>query len=150
MPFTNTPDQAIASLSDIGRTNFARAANGEISFIVTSFAVGRGGYKGTDPVLVDPIDSSLTTLEDQSFPVYPGLQPIERIEYPTDMTAVIYCRIASNLGVGGLGELGIYSQIIYSTVPSEIGTTFLMAVSHYPLVTKTLNQVFLYRIVIQF
>jgi len=151
MPFTSTPDQPIAALTDLGRMNFARAANGEISFVVSDFAVGRGGYDMLDPVKISVIDPSLTDLEDHIFPAIPNIQPIEKLEYPTLSTVVVYCRLAQADAIAGLGELGIYGEIIYSPIsPGEVGTKFLMAVAHSPLVTKTLKQVILYRIIIQF
>jgi hypothetical protein len=162
MPFTSVPDQPIAQLTDAGRHNFARVVNGEISFVIRGFSVGRGGYNDTDPVLVSPIDGTLPVLEDQFFPTPPPPPPpfpppppppyknIERIEYPTNKTAVIYCRLASSEGISGLGELGVWAEIIYSINPSEIGSVFMMAVAHYPIITKTFKQVILHRIVIQF
>jgi hypothetical protein len=150
MPFTSTPDQPLAVLTDLGRTNFARATLGEVSFIVSDFAVGRGGYDMVDPVKISIINPSLTDLEDQFYPVYPAVQPIEKLEYPTLTTVVVYCRLAQNDAIAGLGEIGIYGEIVYSTSPAEIGTKFLMAVAHMPLVTKTLKQVILYRVIIQF
>ena len=150
MPFTSTPDQPVASLTDLGRINFARVANGEIAFVVSDFAVGRGGYDMVDPVKITLIDPSLSTLEDQFFPVFPAIYPVERLEYPTLKTVVAYCRLAQNDAIAGLGELGIYGEIVYSINPVEVGTKFLMAVAHSPLVTKTLKQVILYRTVIQF
>ena len=79
MPFTSTPDQPIAQLTDIGRSSYARAANGEISFVVKGFSVGRGGYDSIDPVKISTIDGSLSVLEDQYFPLpSPNYKNIER------------------------------------------------------------------------
>lgn len=150
MPFLSTPDNTVASITDIGRINFTRVANGEISFNVKYFAVGRGGYQMADPVKVVPIDPSSGVLIDQFFPASPPLKPIEKIEYPTDTTVVVYCRLAAMESIAGLGEIGMWAEIIYSINPVEVGTQFLLAVAHTPLITKTNNQVSLYRFVIQF
>jgi hypothetical protein len=78
------------------------------------------------------------------------IQPLADIEYPTPQTCVINSRLAPNDALAGLGELGVWAQIIHSTNPSEIGTQFLMAVAHLPLQSKTTKEVIVYRMVIQF
>lgn len=151
MPYTDTPDPVIATLTDIGRTNFARVITGEISFKLKGFAVGRGGYLDPNPVHITPITTSSTTLIDHFFPTAGGIKSFELLEFPTPKTIVANCRLASSEAVAGLGELGIWSEIIYSSVsPVEVGTEYLMAVAHFPLVTKTTRQAIVYRAIIQF
>lgn len=148
--FTDTPDPILAQLTDTGRTNFARMTLGEISFTLSGFAVGRGGYNATNPVHITPIVGSATTLDDQFFPLA-GTQAIESIERPYESTIVANCRLARDDSVAALGEIGIWANIIYSLVnPAEIGSSFLLAVSHFPIMTKTLRQAILYRVIIQF
>lgn len=149
MPFTSTPDNIIATLTDLGRTNFTRAANGEISFKLVGFAVGRDGYNMADPVKVVPINTALTSLVDQIFPLS-GIKALESIENPTPKTVVANCRLSNMEAIAGLGEIGLWAEIVYSTIPLEIGTQFMLAVSHFPLSTKTNRQVVVYRIIIQF
>lgn len=151
MPFLDPPDPITATLTDLGRINFARVANGEISFEVTSFAVGRGGYNVLNPVKITSINAGLTALEDHFFPASSGLKPVESLEYPTPKTCVANCRLASSEALAGLGEVGIWATIVYSaTTPSEVGTNFMLAVAHTPMHTKTLRQVIVYRMIIQF
>lgn len=150
MPYTSTPDAPIASLTELARTNFARASLGQISFEIKYFSVGRGGYNMPNPVLVEPIDPSQQSLIDQIFPSPLTLEPIEKLEYPSQTAVVVYCRLGQTDAVAGLGELGIWAEVVYSTTPSEIGDVFLLSVGHTPLMTKTVNQVFLYRQIIQF
>lgn len=148
--FTDTPDPIIANLTDTGRTNFARMTLGEISFILDGFAVGRGGYNATNPVHITPLVTSSTTLDDQFFPLT-GTKALEAIETPYPQTIVANCRLAKDEAVAALGEIGIWAQIIYSAVnPSEVGTTFLLGLSHFPIMTKTLRQAILYRVILQF
>lgn len=148
--FTDTPDPILASLTDTARTNFARMTLGEISFVLTGFAVGRGGYNATNPVHITPIITSSTTLDDQFFPTV-GVKALESIENPYLQTVVANCRLARDEAVSALGELGIWAEIIYSAVnPSEVGTSFLLGISHFPIMTKTLKQAILYRVIIQF
>ena len=151
MAFTDTPDSVLATLTDVGRTQLARSILGEVSFTAKGFAVGREGYTDANPVKIDPIDPSLTALVDQIFPVTPGdTKSFESIERPSPKTLVLNCRLAQDEAVAGLGELGIYAEIIDSVVPSEIGDEFLLAVSHMPLITKVLQQVIVFRLIIQF
>lgn len=149
MAFTSVPDNIIATLTDLGRTNFTRAANGEISFKLVGFAVGREGYNMANPVLVVPIITANTALLDQIFPVS-GIKALESIEWPTPKTVVANCRLASTEAISALGEIGLWAEIMYSTIPAEIGTQFMLAVSHFPLSTKTNRQVVVYRIITQF
>jgi hypothetical protein len=151
MPFTDTPDNIVATITDAGRNALARAAAGEIAFMANLFAVGRGGYDMSNPVHVTAIDPGNTSLIDQFFPTSPSLQPITDWERPYPSTLVMNCRLASTDAVAGLGEIGIWGTILSSpSNPPEVGTTFLMAVGHFPLSTKTLRQVVVYRVIIQF
>lgn len=151
MAFTDTPDSVLATLTNVGRTQFARSILGEVSFIVKGFAVGREGYTDANPVKIDAINPALTALEDQIFPAVPGdIKAIETIELPSPKTLVLNCRLAQNEAVAGLGELGIYAEIVDSIVPSEIGDQFLLALSHMPLITKVPQQVIVFRLIIQF
>lgn len=149
-PYTDTPSPIISTLTSEARTNFARAALGEISFIVKGFAVGRGGYLDANPVLIDVIDPDLTALIDHFFPTAGGIKDFEAIEKPLPSTVVVNCRLNSDEAVSGLGEIGLWAETIFSTIPAEIGNTWLMAVSHHGLQTKTLRQAVLYRMIIQF
>ncbi len=151
MAFTDTPDSVLATLTDVGRTQFARSILGEVSFTAKGFAVGREGYNYVNPVKIDPIDPSLTALIDQIFPVIPGdLKAFESLERPSPKTLVLNCRLAQSESVAGLGELGVWAEVVDSVIPSEIGDEFLLAVSHMPLITKVLQQVIVFRLVIQF
>lgn len=147
--FTDTPDPIIAVLTDEARTKFAQMTLGMLSFKVKGFAVGRSGYNSTNPVKITPIDGSLTDIEDHFFPTV-GIKLVEAVELPTPSTVVANCRLGKDDAIAALGEIGVWAEIVYSLAPSEIGNTFLMAVSHFPIVTKTLRQAILYRMIIQF
>lgn len=151
MPFTDTPDSVLATLTEVGRTQLSRSTLGEVSFVAKGFAVGREGYDDSNPVKIDPIDASLTALEDQFFPSTPGdIKSFESIERPSPKTLVLNCRLAQSEAVAGLGELGIWAEIVDSNVPSEVGDQFLLAVSHMPIITKVPQQVIVFRLIIQF
>lgn len=149
--FTSVPDPIIGTLTEIGRTSLARATLGEISFKLSGFAVGRGGYNSTNPVKVDAINPALTDLIDQFFPTIGTTKSIEYIERPTPSTIVANCRLASSEAVSALGEIGLWAEIVDSTISiGEIGTTFLLATGHFPIQTKTLRQAIVYRFIVQF
>jgi len=148
--FTDVPDPIIATLTDLARTSLARSIMGEISFKLSGFAVGRDGYSGVNPVKIIAINPSLTGLLDQFFPLT-GQKSLELIENPQPPTVVANCRLASTEGVSALGEIGLWAEIINSTVSlGEVGTKFLFAVGHFPIQTKTLRQAIVYRFIIQF
>lgn len=151
MAFTDTPDSVLATLTDVGRSQFARSILGEVSFTVKGFAVGREGYNDANPVKIDVIDPSLVALEDQIFPLVLGdTKAFESIERPSPKTLVLNCRLSQTEAVAGLGELGIYAEIVDSIVPAEIGDKFMLALSHMPLITKVPQQVIVFRLIIQF
>lgn len=148
--FTDTPDPIVMTLTDFGRTQFARVILGEVSFTVKGFAVGRDGIVTSNPVKVTPIDPSLTGLIDHFYPPAGGIKDFEAIENPLPSTVVVNCRLDSDESVAGLGEIGLWAETVFSTTPSEVGNIDMIAVGHFPLQTKTLRQAILYRIIIQF
>lgn len=151
MSYNDTPDPIFCTLSDVGRTSFARVILGEISFKLKGFAVGRGGYQMANPVLIDPINTASPALIDQFFPTIGTRKAFELLEFPTPKTIVANCRLASTEAIAGLGELGVWAEIVHSAVsPLEVGTEFLMAIAHMPIMTKTTRQAIVYRVIIQF
>ena len=149
MAYLDVPDPIVSTLSDFGRTQFARSILGEISCVLKGFAVGRDGYVHANPVKVLPIVGSDTTLIDQIYPLT-GEASFEALETPTPATLVTNCRLASDVAISGLGELGIFAEVVFSATPSEVGDIFLLSLSHFGLQTKTLRQAILYRVIIQF
>jgi hypothetical protein len=121
---------------------------GELSFELSSFQVGRGGYQTANPVKVEVLDASVTALTD---PVG-NKRSFVTIEQPVGLNvAAPVCR----LDVGdtdadyGLGELGIYATYLaHDITPSLIGTDFLFALAHFPLISKTPGHVLVWRVMI--
>lgn len=150
MAFTDTPDPILANLTDIGRQYLARAAFGTVSFKVKNFAVGREGYDDSNPVKIEALDLTQIDLQDQIFPVAPNREPVTDIELPLPKTFVANCRLKASDAVSGLGEIGLWAEVLNSDAPSEIGEEFLLALGHMPLITKTERQIIIFRIIIQF
>lgn len=149
MAYTDTPDPIIATITNSGRNAMARAALGDISLKLVKFAVGRDGYVETNPVHVLALDPSLGTLIDQVYPTV-GQTAITGFEFPYPYTLVVNCKVYPNDFSSGIGELGVWAEIINSNIPSEIGTQFLFSVAHMGLITKTFRQSLLFRVIIQF
>lgn len=156
MALTDPSADIIALLTDEGRTLIARATLGEVVFKVLGFAVGRGGYDPSDPVQTLPIVTSDTELTDKVFPDATPLtyETFISTEEPTHSVRVYNCRVGADPFPGnadyGLGELGLYGEIIKSSVPSEVGQTFLFAISHFPIMCKTRRDTFLRRVVVSY
>ncbi|MDD5670387.1 MAG: hypothetical protein PHN49_01980 [Candidatus Omnitrophica bacterium] len=106
-------------------------------YAVTEFAVGTGGYDPTAPgtvVAVNPADVALTTQ------VWRG--PVTHVQYqaPTPPWSVQYwCRLPQGQAIQGIGEVGLYAEILWSPFPWEIGMTFLWAKQHMPLQARHAN-----------
>lgn len=150
MPFLGTPSPIIATLTDAGRNLLARASFGDVSFKVSGFAVGQGGYNDTNPIQTIPINTAGSNLLYQFFPTSGSQKNVAGFEYPTPKTLVVNCRLADTEAIAGLGEIGLWVEILDSSVPAEIGAKILFAVGHFGIMTKTARQAILYRFVIQF
>jgi hypothetical protein len=156
MAITDRPDYIQIYLTDLARHNTARAINGEISFQVIGFSVGRGGCNPTDPVHILPIDTTQQTLADQVYPdaVAGDTASFASIDNVGNNTLVYNCRLPATPTPTNadyaLSELALWAEIVYAGNPSEIGTIFCYAISHMPIQCKTNRDVALYRAVINF
>lgn len=151
MPYLDSPDSSQAKITDIGRSYFARSILGDVAFKAVGFTVGKSGYVDSNPVKILPINTSDTSLISQFYP-FVGISSFETIEMPEPKTIVLNCRLGHSdpANIGAIGELGIWGQVLYSTVPSEVGQLFLFAIAHNPILVKNLQNVFVYRILTQF
>ena len=149
MAYTDAPDPIVATLTNQGRNALARATIGDISVKIKGFAVGREGYVMGNPVHITALDPSQPALVDQFFPLI-GRKNIETFERPYPTTLVVNCKIKPDEFVSALGELGVWVVVVNSSIPAEIGTEFLFAIAHFPIITKTYRQALLFRLIIQF
>ena len=148
MPFVTPTDEIVATLTDVGRANIARSllpAEG-LSFVLTTFKVGRGGYLDANPVKVLLVDPAATDLID---PVFTGnFQSIETIIAPNVVAPICRLDVGDTAADFGLGELGIYATVLASNDSGEIGTSFLFALAHFPLLAKTPSHTLVWRVII--
>ncbi len=156
MALTDPAGSIQTKVTDRTRELIARSYLGNVSFVTVGFAVGRGGYDPSDPVQSLPVNGADVELSDKVYPTAAPLDyaPCEAPESPVFNVRVYNCRLAANPLPSnadyGLGELGLYGQIIKSDNPSEIGEVFLMAIGHFPIKVKTNRDVFLLRAVVSY
>jgi|SRR5579885_2713082 len=140
-PATST---LLSTLTDLGRANTARAIKDGMSFTVNTFAVGTGGYYANMPTQATPIDTSQQTLINEVW-----RKPIALITNPSTVSVAFFCHLDFIEAHFGLGELGLFATIVNSPlVPSEVGTQFLYAVCHFPLMSKHDRAVAAYRVTV--
>ena len=154
MPFTDPSSSIEAYLTDQSRQLLARTTIGQVYYQVQGFSVGRGGYDLSNPVHTIPINPASGALIDPVYPDITGMAALQQIDQPTATTAVYYCRLPNTLVPSnadyGLGELGVWAQILQSNITAEIGQIFLFAVAHFPIQAKTNREAWLYRVVVQY
>lgn len=151
-PFGGATLDILAALTDAGENLIARQMVEGLGYRIVGFRTGRGGYNPGSPLQPTAIDTTATDLEDPYFPTAAApVETIDRYEQPNDMAAAFLCRVESGESVVGIGEYGIWAEITYSPlVPAEVGTQHLYAIVHRPLFGKTLQDVSLIRLVVQF
>ena len=151
MAFLEHTDDIQAYLTVQGRQEMARSILGEVSFQLIGFQVGRGGYRAANPVRIDAVDISATSLMDP-VPDAVTYRPFVIIEQPIGQNVVSpVCRLSpGDVDVEyGLGELGIYAEYLRDNVnPGNVGLKFLFALAHFPMVSKTPTHTFVWRVII--
>lgn len=156
MALTDPSGDIDAQLTNKAREMIARATLGEVAFRVIGFGLGRGGYDPVDPVQILAIDPSNLELDDKCFPDSDPFtfEPFTSTEEPEAMVRVYNCRVQADPVPGnadfGLGELGLYAEILKSNLVGEVGEKFLYAICHFPIMCKTRRDTFLRRVVVSY
>lgn len=151
-PLQGIPNDAVCILTDLGRASINRMPVEAFRLDNFSFAVGRGGYDPSDVLTAtvpDPVD---VALQDQVFPALPNpnYEPVDRIERPGERSIAFLCRVEPGEALAGLGELGVFAQIVESPVPAEIGDWIMFGLVHFPIRGKSSKDTFGYRAAFQF
>ena len=135
----------VAVVTDIARQFMARSITDGTAFRIVEFAVGTSGYDPSNPLTAVAVDPAATALQAEVF-----RDAIDQVETATlDGTAKSFVgRIARDELQAGIGEIGIFAEILSSPFPFEVGTKFLFAIAHQPLNVKTDRHVASYRIVV--
>ncbi len=130
-------------------------ANGDLGNLNTLVVFDAGGL-GLNNFDVTPDTGFLAggigpVLESQKFPAAaPDVEPFYDIELPNISAVSLVCRVGVTDGNFGLGELGIYVDIVDSVNPDEIGSRILYAITHFAIVGKNANSNFVTRAITQY
>ncbi len=151
MPFLEPTNDLAAALTNKGREEMARLILGEVSFHVSAFQVGRDGYLDSNPVKIDPIDPVATALGDP-VPDAADRKAFFSVEQPIGPNVVApVCRLEPTDSDydHGLGELAIFAEYDRDDVtPANVGTDFMFAIAHFPLMAKTASHTLVWRVII--
>ena len=155
MPFTDPASNIVATITDKARNLSARSIVEGLSFSVFGWSLGRGGYNDTNPVLVKPVLSTATALEDQVFPSPSTQQQFSStdFDYPNSRSLSCSCRILMDTASVnyGMGEIGLWCKILNSpTTPAENNQVHLFSIAHFPIQTITKNTAKIFRVVTSF
>lgn len=124
------------------RRMLARSISDGTSIRIRYMALGTGGYNQSNPTQAKIIDENATQLESE---IYRKI--IDGSEVANTLgSRSYYARFSYDSFTGGVGEVGLFAEIQNSTVTSENGTTFLFALAHQGLATKTRSHTITYRI----
>lgn len=111
---------AVAAGPNVALTNDQEGAVGNVTLSETVVDAGFviGGMSGGD--------DGLKAFESLATPIAPNVVAAVCRLGPADAGAEY-----------GLGEIGIYAEILASATPGEVGKNFLFSVGHYPMVAKS-------------
>jgi hypothetical protein len=131
-----------AAITDRGRAAFADLTVSGTSFAVTAFKVGNGGHDVGNPIIALTPDTSLSELPSITF----GPEPVDESDLPDLFTPTFLCVLQQNEAVGEVSNIGLYAE--YPTIaevpgidPNLAGTSFLFAISNFPLRVKVDTEV---------
>lgn len=117
-------------------------------YAVTQFSVGTAGYLVPEPYTVTAVNPADVALGNE---VYRG--NIAWLEYDglsTPWTVDYWCRVPRDVAQGGIGEIGLWAEILWSPFPAEIGTFFLFALAHVPCQGRHPNAVMFFKLRVEY
>lgn len=123
----------IASVTNMARNLRARSWSDGTAWRITAMAVGVGGHDPVDPMRPIPVDPDLQTLRAETFRSSALVAENPREDSRATSFALPLSRTSYS---GGVSEFGLIATILFSPIPSEVGTTFLYSVVHTGLLTK--------------
>lgn len=130
------------------REYLARSASDGTSIKIVEFSVGSNGYNPAIPLYATIPNPDDTELEAEIY--RNSITAVEQNVLVDGTAKSFVCRLSSDSIVGGIGEIGLWAEVIDSPFSSEIGEKFLFAICHQPLNVKSLRHVASYRIIIAF
>lgn len=134
-----------AEVTTRGRMMMARGMTDGTALHLTEFGVGRGGFDTNDYRAALPVNPDATSLDDALL----LNETIDYYEQPNSNCRAFYCWLEAGEATSTLGEIGIWAEIVHSPVAAEIGTTFLFAIGHFPLIAKNTDIQYVFRVTVQ-
>jgi len=98
----------------------------------------------TDATWTDPIATG--TIE----PYITGAKNITEYEHANEHSGTTYCVVTPTEANEALSEIGIWGTVLWSPYTAEIGSTFLAAIAHFPLICKNTSMSYALRVNVQF
>jgi len=124
----------------------ARSFAEGLGFKISRFSVGTAGYDPTDIAKSLPVDNTRTTLQSEIFS-----DTVDLVESPNTTGRSFYCRLQPTEANHGLGEIGIWGEVVHSPEnPTEVGDFFLFALVNQPFEGNNDDYTYIYRIVVQY
>jgi len=139
-----------AEVTSRARELLARSCIDGTGFKATDFSIGQGGLDPFDYKIAVPVNPDATQLE---LPLTIGgnaTKPIAEHENPNASSACVYCLLENAEGNDQLSEVGVWAEILCSPILSEVGTKFLAAIAHFPLICKNSSMRYAFRVNVQF
>ena len=139
-----------AEVTSRARELLARGRIDGTGFKMVTFSVGQGGLDPFDYLIATPVNPDAVQLE---LPITIGGNPTKAIaeyEHPNENAACVYCVLDNGEANERLSEVGIWAEIMCSPISTEVGTTFLAAIAHFPLICKNSSMKYAFRVNVQF
>lgn len=139
-----------AEMTSRARRLLARGRTDGTGFQVIEFSVGQGGLDPFDYKIAVPVNPDAVQLE---LPLNIAGNPTKAIahyERPNLNSGCVYCLLENAEVNERLSEMGIWAEILYSPILSEVGTVFLAAIAHFPLICKNSSMKYALRVNVQF
>jgi len=137
--------QVDAEMTYQARYLMARGMTDGTSLRMVQFSVGQGGFDPFNYRIALPVNPDVTSLYDQVF-----TDVIDYYEYPNPQNACAYCLLEQSEANYTLGEVGVWSEIQNSPIPTENGQVILTSVGHFPLIAKADTMQLVLRVLSQF
>jgi hypothetical protein len=136
-----------AEVTTRSRRLLARKTTDGTAFKAIEFSLGQGGVDPFDYKTAVPVNPDAQALE---IPIALAPKAVTEYEHPNPSSACTYCVVDPGEANEVLSEIGIWAEILWSPYTAEIGTVFLAAIAHFPIVCKNSSMSYAFRVNVQF
>jgi len=127
--------ESIAVLTNEAKRRIAEMWVTGKSYQVKYFSISSTGHDETDATVALAVDPTATDIGPNIF----GPERIDAYEWESDFCPIFVCRVEPGEIIGSVSALGLWGELVY--VPDgdvePVGTQFLFAVHHRPLLVFT-------------